>query len=217
MSEKNFYDWEWSPLQDGMVVAEATTGESVNMVATLFVEAEIEIGKTIFKNLEKIFLNYDLFFDEVTDEWLFEIFNTIYECKKNKFYVYSKNIKRMKEYIEKFMNKNNIKSFDNLIVGCLVENQDDVNTLISPFLTININEKFIFISSNEKFIDLMFVKLDKFAEVDILSGDPRIMSQSIPNVHIKPIDFVVCAPSEERWFDYLEDECKINNIPFYVF
>ena len=89
-------------------------------------------------------------------------------------------------------------------------------------MNININEKFIFISSNEKFIDLMFVKLDKFAEVDILSGDgisrnPRVVSQSIPNIHIKPIDFVVCEPSEERWFDYIEDECKVNNVPFYVF
>ncbi len=150
----SFYDWGWNPLQEVTFVTEAPNGESVNIGVTLFVEAELEIGKTIFKNIEKIFLNYDLFFEEVTDEWLFEIFNTMLECKKNKFYIYSKNIKRMKEYIEKFMNENNITDLDNLIIGCLVENQNDVNTLISTFMSININEKFIFIKSNEKFIDL---------------------------------------------------------------
>ena len=40
----------------------------------------------------------------------------------------------MKEYIEKFMNENNITGLDNLIIGCLVENQNDVNTLISTFM-----------------------------------------------------------------------------------
>ena len=73
----SFYDWGWNPLQEVTFVTEAPNGESVNIGVTLFVEAELEIGKTIFKNIEKIFLNYDLFFEEVTDEWLFEIFNTI--------------------------------------------------------------------------------------------------------------------------------------------
>lgn len=159
----------------------------------------------------------DLFHEDVPDEFVYDIWDTMVKNKQHIFLLLTKRPDRMKSFIEKVMvNRMDYadtwgnapegktlrewakKPIKNIWLGVTAENQARADERIPILLQIPAAVRFVSVEPMLGPVDLTNIRFDRWTTVNTLEGcgmttGPGPVGQSIPNFYCEKVHWVICG------------------------
>jgi protein gp37 len=138
----------------------------------------------------------DLFHENVSFEWILEVWFIMEKCPQHTFQILTKRPERMREFLSEWALNPFFEPLKNVWIGVTAENQEQANKRIPILLEIQSAKRFVSCEPLLSEIDFPFIN-----ELDWVISGPETGPGSR---HMK-----------KEWIQNLYEQCKSVNIPFF--
>jgi protein gp37 len=151
----------------------------------------------------------DLFHEDVSESWIYEIFRVMERCPQHTFMVLTKRPERMRQMARGVVTGWETEHRKHIWLGVTTENQEQTNKRIPILLDTPAAVRYVSVEPMLGPVDLDNIQADKYTNINALEGCG--------------ISWVICGsesgpkarPMQREWAFNLMQQCKAVGVPFF--